>query len=45
VVEYRYLNYEVPAVESEYEKVVELLAKAQMALDMVNNSQVLEIDL
>ena len=45
VVEYRYLNYEVPAVESEYEKVVELLAKAQMSLDMVNNSQVLEIDL
>lgn len=45
VVEYRYLNYEVPQVESEYEKVVELLAKAQMALDMVNNSQVLEINL
>ncbi len=45
VVEYRYLNYEVAKVESEYEKVVELLAKAQMSLDMVNNSQVLEIDL
>ena len=45
VVEYRYLNYEVPQVESEYEKVVELLGKAQMALDLVNNSQVLEIDL
>lgn len=45
VVEYRYLNYEVPQVENEYEKVVELLAKAQMALDLVNNSQTLEIEL
>ena len=36
---------EVPQVESEYEKVVELLAKAQMALDLANNSQVLEIEL
>lgn len=45
VVEYRYLNYEVSEVESEYEKVVELLAKAQMALDLANNSQTLEIDL
>lgn len=45
VVEYRYLNYEVSEVESEYEKVVELLAKAQMALDIANNSQTLEIDL
>lgn len=39
------MNYEVAKVESEYEKVVELLAKAQMALDLVNKSQVLEIDL
>lgn len=45
VVEYRYLNYEVSEVESEYEKVVELLAKAQMALDFANNSQTLEIGL
>ena len=45
VVEYRYLNYEVSQAESEYEKVTELLAKAQMALDLANNASTLEIDL
>ena len=45
VVEYRYLNYEVSQAESEYEKVADLLAKAQTALDMINNASTLEIDL
>ena len=45
VVEYRYLNYEVSQAESEYEKVADLLAKAQTALDMINNASMLEIDL
>ena len=45
MVEYRYLNYEVSWVESEYKKVVETLAKAQTALDIINNASTLEIDL
>jgi hypothetical protein len=32
-------------VESGYEKVTERLAKAQMALDIINNASTLEIDL
>ena len=45
VVEYRYLNYDVAQVEAAYEAVSEQLAKAQMALDLVNNSEQLEIEL
>jgi hypothetical protein len=45
MVEYRYLNYEVSWVESEYKKTTELLAKAQTALDIINNASTLEIDL
>ena len=45
MVEYRYLNYEVSWVESEYKKTTELLAKAQTALDIINNASILEIDL
>jgi hypothetical protein len=44
MVEYRYLNYEVSQVEVEYERTVEMLSKAQMALDLANNASALEID-
>ena len=44
MVEYRYLNYEVSQVEVEYERAVEMLSKAQMALDLANNASTLEID-
>ena len=45
VLDYRYLNYNVNAVAAEYEKVSDTLAKAQNALDSVNMTQSLEIDL
>ena len=45
VLDYRYLNYDVTAVAAEYEKVSDTLAKAQNALDSVNMTQSLEIDL
>lgn len=45
VLDYRYLNYDVNAVAAEYEKVSDTLAKAQNALDSVNMTQSLEIDL
>lgn len=45
VLDYRYLNYDVNDVAAEYEKVSDTLAKAQNALDSVNMTQSLEIDL
>ena len=43
LVEYRYINYDIKEVEKEYEKVAETLSKAQIALDLVNNSFEIEI--
>lgn len=45
ILDYRYLNYDVNEVVEEYEKTVDALSKAQNALDAVNMSQTLEIDL
>ena len=45
VVEYRYLNYKIAQAENAYEETAELLAKAQMALDIINNAQMIEIEL
>lgn len=45
ILDYRYLNYDVKIVAAEYEKVSDLLAKAQNALDSINMTQVLEIEL
>lgn len=45
ILDYRYLNYDVKVVSAEYEKTVDLLSKAQNALDAINMSQTLEIDL
>lgn len=43
IIEYRYANYDVAAAEAEFKRVSELLAKAQTALDVVNNSVKFEI--
>ncbi len=45
IVDYRYANYDFEAVTRDYEETVELLSKAQVALDLVNNSETMEIDL
>jgi hypothetical protein len=45
MVEYRYLNYDIKEVEVEYEKICEKLSKAQIALDLVNNSFEIEIEI
>lgn len=45
VLDYRYLNYEVKAVSEEYEKTADTLSKAQNALDAVNMTKTLEVDL
>lgn len=44
LVEYRYINYDVKQVEIEYEKICEKLSKAQIALDLVNNSFEIDIE-
>ncbi len=45
ILDYRYLNYDVQKVADEYEKVCDTLAKAQNALDAVNLTMSLEVDL
>lgn len=43
VIDYRYLNYDLKTVAKEYERVSDLLTKAQTALDNVNGTLTLEI--
>lgn len=45
VIDYRYLNYELADAEKEYKRVEDLLSKAQTALDLINSTATLEIDL
>ncbi len=45
ILDYRYTNYDIAAAGAEYDRVSELLSKAQLALDAVNNSAKLEISL
>ncbi|MCH5350511.1 MAG: hypothetical protein J1F39_00890 [Clostridiales bacterium] len=43
IIEYRYANYDVEAADAEFKRVSDLLAKAQTALDVINNSVKFEI--
>lgn len=45
ILDYRYLNYDVKEVTAAYEEVCDTLAKAQNALDAVNMTHSLEVDL
>lgn len=42
-IDYRYINYDLDVVRSDYEANAELLAKAQTALDLVNNTVKMDI--
>lgn len=43
IIDYRYANYDIAVAEKEYDRVSELLAKAQTALDTVNTTVPFEI--
>ena len=43
IIEYRYANYDIAAVEADLDAVAEELARAQTALDVVNNREVMDI--
>lgn len=45
LVEYNYANYDIQAVNEDYLHVSDLLSKAQTALDVLNNTETMEIDL
>ena len=45
IIEYRYANYEITDAEADLAAVTDELARAQTALDVVNNSETMEIEL
>ena len=45
IIEYRYANYEITDAEVDLAAVTDELARAQTALDVVNNSETMEIEL
>lgn len=45
IVEYSYANYDIEAASADLLRVTDELAKVQTALDVVNNSETLELDL
>lgn len=44
LIEYEYANYDIEAVKKDYESVSDELARAQVALDQLNNSETMEIN-
>lgn len=45
IIEYSYTNYDIEAVKRDYDAVSDELARAQTALDVLNNSEKFEIDI
>ena len=45
VIDYRYANYDIKQAEADYNKAAEELAKAQTALDVINNTIEFEVEL
>lgn len=45
IIDYRYANYDIDAVRADLEAVTDKLAAAQLALDTVNHSAVIELDI
>ncbi len=45
IIDYRYANYDIEKAEADYKAVSDLLSRAQLALDMVNSTETMEIDI
>lgn len=45
IIDYTYTNYDVEQARADYEKVSETLARVQTALDLVNSTELMEVDL
>ena len=45
IIDYRYANYDIAAAEQDYSVTADTLGRAQTALDVVNNTLTMEIDL
>lgn len=45
IIDYRIVNYDIAAAEADYNEAAALLSKAQTALDVVNNTETMEINI
>ena len=45
IIDYTYINYDLNSVEADYQTTAELLNQAQMALDLLNNTETFEVEL
>ena len=45
IIEYRYSNYDIEKAAQDLAEVTDLISKAQVALDLVNSTETMEIDL
>ena len=45
IIDYTYANYDIAAVAADYEKAADELARAQLALDMLNSSETFDIEI
>ncbi len=45
IIDYRYANYDIAAVEKDYDEISDRLAKLQTALDTVNNTVEFDLDI
>jgi len=45
IIDYDYANYDIKAAEADYQETAELLTRAQLALDAVNSTKLLSVEL
>lgn len=45
IIDYTYINYDLNSVETDYDTTSDLLNKAQLALDVLNNTETFEVEL
>lgn len=45
IIDYSYANYDIKAAEAEYAQTADTLVKAQLALDTLNSTETMEIDI